>query len=285
MIYERAITPGEWVRMEVNGDMGENLRLMEAATDGFDLADEQPVRVWLSWSLAERPTSEIAVEVSIVDRIGRPVGTGTRMIDTSAWHPGEFFTCHTLVTRQGLVPGAYALRVSVSDAWGAIMGTSTVGRLRVPLNMPAALPGDAQVSTAVFLTPDGNIRLRGYRVLPRDHTLFVDLFWQAGDPPGGDYTVVIRLMDDDGTVWAEVEGRPRQDSYPTDIWSAGEFVPDGYTLEIPGDVPVGTHTLAVSWRPTDGDELLPVAYRETDFVALARIVTEPDGGLQIWPAD
>jgi 4-amino-4-deoxy-L-arabinose transferase-like glycosyltransferase len=75
------------------------------------------------------------------------------------------------------------------------------------------------------------ISLYGYTL---DHTgadLQLTLVWRAEQPPTRDYTVFVHLVDEAGNILAQRDVMPMQNSYPTSLWAAHEFVVDNYSFD------------------------------------------------------
>ncbi|MGD8466741.1 MAG: DUF2723 domain-containing protein [Anaerolineae bacterium] len=89
------------------------------------------------------------------------------------------------------------------------------------------------------------------------------LHWQALQSPSHDYSVSLRLFDEAGEEIAQVDSQhPVLGTYPTSLWTAGEFVSDYYELQLPGDLPPGPYRWGVIlYRslPDGGWENLKVA--------------------------
>jgi hypothetical protein len=89
------------------------------------------------------------------------------------------------------------------------------------------------------------------------------LHWQALQAPSHDYSVSLRLFGEAGQEIAKVDSQhPVLGTYPTSLWTAGEFVSDYYELQLPGDLPPGPYRWGVIlYRslPDGGWENLKVA--------------------------
>ncbi len=75
-------------------------------------------------------------------------------------------------------------------------------------------------------------------------SLTVTLFWQATDgPTSSSHTVFTHLLGpakaDGGVVWAQHDGPPLDNSYPTTRWDQGEIIVDRHTFTVPADAPLG----------------------------------------------
>jgi hypothetical protein len=65
------------------------------------------------------------------------------------------------------------------------------------------------------------------------------------------------LVAADGTLVAQVDGWPQEGRMLTIQWQAGEYIEDGYLLEIPADAPPGPFTLHVGLYDAATDERQP----------------------------
>jgi hypothetical protein len=112
--------------------------------------------------------------------------------------------------------------------------------------------------------------LRGYRLNGDTDTLSLTLYWEALAAGEEDYVRFVHLIDpptgriveraDGSTV--QIDGIPRQESYPTSQWSAGEIITDPVTFSLAG-VPAGSYQLAVGFYPPQAPaERLPVREEE-----------------------
>jgi hypothetical protein len=94
--------------------------------------------------------------------------------------------------------------------------------------------------------------LYGYEVELNDD-LRVDLVWSARGSVAEDYTVFVHLVDADGRMVDQRDAMPRDNTYPTSLWVAGEYVPDTYRFEIPAP---GEYWLRAGlYRQADGARL------------------------------
>jgi hypothetical protein len=89
------------------------------------------------------------------------------------------------------------------------------------------------------------------------------LHWQALRAPSHDYSVSLRLFDEAGQELFKVDSQhPVLGTYPTSLWTAGEFVSDYYEIQLPADLPPGAYRWGVIlYRalPEGGWENLQVA--------------------------
>ncbi|MCL6431557.1 MAG: glycosyltransferase family 39 protein [Anaerolineae bacterium] len=120
----------------------------------------------------------------------------------------------------------------------------------------------------------GGIRLRGFDLHRpvRDgiaearpgEQLVLNLFWEATEAVGQDYTVFTQLVgsahnpDTNGPVWGQHDGEPVGGSYPTGRWKPGQTVVDRHVLKIDPDAPAGEYELHVGMYLLATLERLPV---------------------------
>jgi hypothetical protein len=79
------------------------------------------------------------------------------------------------------------------------------------------------------------------------------LYWQALLSEQPDYTRFVHLFDPDTeAVVSQNDGQPRNNSYPTSQWLAGEIVADTITLDLT-DVPPGAYEIATGFYWQEGE--------------------------------
>jgi mannosyltransferase len=71
--------------------------------------------------------------------------------------------------------------------------------------------------------------------------------WRSGFDLGQRYEVVLRLVDDQGRIWAERRSEPCGGWCPTDTWHMAQLHHDQHALWIPPGTPPGAYQLQVSW--------------------------------------
>ena len=124
------------------------------------------------------------------------------------------------------------------------------------------------------------ITLLGYRLskpdIQRSEPFTVTLYWEAQTAIEDDYTVFVHLTTDHVPPHAQDDGQPRDGSYPTSVWEAGEVVADPHVLRIPTSLPVGDYQLlAGMYLLETGERLLWLDHEGTprgDYVPLRKMV-------------
>lgn len=73
-------------------------------------------------------------------------------------------------------------------------------------------------------------RLTGYEWSA--DTANLTLYWEAVEPNGRDYTVLVHILDESGELAAQADSPPQNNKYPTSIWAAGEQIRDLHPLDL-----------------------------------------------------
>ena len=93
----------------------------------------------------------------------------------------------------------------------------------------------------------GSIRLVGADLPPdpvrAGTTLPVRLAWHAEQPPSGQYTAFVHLVDEAGQLRAQSDQVPVRGTRPTADWIAGEYVLDEHQLALPPELAPGAYRL------------------------------------------
>ena len=120
-----------------------------------------------------------------------------------------------------------------------------------------------EIQVPVDSTLGGAVHLMGYDItpssIPADDEIRITLHWQTLSPVSGDYNVYIRVLDDVGNVWGQVDRLPLGGLWRTNQWQPGAFIRDEYRLSLrPGTLPDVYH-LEVSMYSFATGETLGVA--------------------------
>lgn len=122
------------------------------------------------------------------------------------------------------------------------------------------LPSDAlfavDIQRPLGITPIPQVRLVGYDLLtdptPADTPVDVLLYWQALAPMDKNYKVSLRLLDDQGIVWAVRDGQLAGFWYPTYRWDTGEVVLGRHKIPLPPGIPPGRYELRAIFYDAEG---------------------------------
>ena len=131
---------------------------------------------------------------------------------------------------------------------------------------------------------DGQVSLLGYAVdrteLRPGDTLHLTLTWRAQREMAEGHNVFAHLLDEEGHLWGQHDGPPQQGDYPTNLWAAGEPVPDEHPIVVSPDAPPGTYTLSVGLYDWQSGQRLPAyspdgARLEEDRIILGQVQVLP----------
>lgn len=155
-----------------------------------------------------------------------------------------------------LAAGTYDITLYLEDAQQQVIGEIiTVGTLNVaavPRQFSPTQP--TQMKTAVW---QNRFQLNGYDLNQSPEQLSLTLHWQALTRPDKSYKFFIHLIDaNSGELVAQTDFVPRDWTYPTNWWEAGEFVVDTAVLPLE-TVGSGTYELRIGiYDPDSGERLL-----------------------------
>ncbi len=147
-----------------------------------------------------------------------------------------------------LARGVYLLQLHLADAGGALSARtpqgSELGAVYLqPVRVPhgPTLPED--LSALAHFGP--SIRLHGAQISqPADGRLNVELTWSAVHPIAANYSISLRLVNDEGRVVRQNDiDQLGYGFLPTSVWRPGEKIVDRYTLPPPTEA--GAHHLLV----------------------------------------
>ncbi len=232
------------------------------------------IKLALSWEVESTPGDCIALTLALRDTDGHPLAQTIGWADqlrTDRWYGGSRVTTTFPLPLPPMPPGDYALTLEAdpplypedSPLTATPITLTLLTRLPDRQNHPFP-PPDHPISA----TFGGAVRLLGYDVdsrQPTGGTMPVTLYWHVLHTMTRDAKVFVHLLGPDGYPVAQADGVPLGWSYPTTAWQPGDFLHDGYTLDL-SDVPRGNYTLAVGfYDPTTGQRL-PVIAEEAAVV-------------------
>ncbi len=152
-------------------------------------------------------------------------------------------------------------------------GERWYGDVRLATYGVAPLPGRPQTALDVWFggsvadSPAGGdalILLQGYAVAqvvpfePGD-VVPVTLFWEAGTAIEDPYKVTLQILDNEGSLSAQVDTVPRDGLAPTSNWERGQVLIDRYGILLPQALPPGQYSLVVAVYHAVTGERLPAA--------------------------
>lgn len=163
-----------------------------------------------------------------------------------------------------LAGGLYGLALRMGDTQ-IRLGTLEIAGIPRLFDAPAA---DRIVQTGL----GESFQLYGY-TLEIDGVVRLEFIWQALAETRTDYTVFVHLVNSSGQIIAQRDTMPVNNTYPTSLWAAGEFVIDSHEFL---DVPPGRYMLRAGlYDQTTGVRLRLKEHPQEDFIDLGTVIIEP----------
>lgn len=235
----------EWQRREsrtlcqAEGVALTGLRVPEAQIEGV------PLDFSAEWHASEDPLVDLRARWEVLDATGATValhegplapGSHTTMWSRLAWVRAPV----TLEMPPQMLHGPYHLNLTLlADA--AALQSCDLGALNIT-SRPRSfdLPTLAYPQQADF---DAELRLLGYDFSDSSEALALTLWWQAQAVPSHDYKRFVHVLAPSGEIVVQDDAMPRDWTYPTSWWVAGEVVSETITLA----VPPGEYRVGVGW--------------------------------------
>jgi hypothetical protein len=94
------------------------------------------------------------------------------------------------------------------------------------------------------------------------------LQWTATDSAAENYTIFVHLLNEEGELVAQHDGKPASGYAPTSTWGNGRPIDDRHQLLLPPDLPAGEYRLVAGLYNWQSNERLPLADGSVDGVLL-----------------
>ncbi|MDX1523481.1 MAG: hypothetical protein R3264_17780, partial [Anaerolineae bacterium] len=265
---------------------------------GYDLAKQvvkpgEVVSVVLYWETNVAPLTVNLQPFVHLDRLNE----WTTIADATNYTPGDVTTEsnlptfhwdtaryvrdeHDLIIPPTAEPQVYAVRAGLVDPdqtgalWPLAGGSGDTVHLALinvaPTAEPAPLAHPLQVP---FAGPADTIDLAGFEITAQDTArLEFSLAWRSRQTPQRDYTVFAQLLDMNQNLVASFDQPPRNGTYPTDTWLAGQTVIDPRFVPLTGIAP-GPYQLIVGLYDSATQKRL-VTPQGADFITLTTVTIE-----------
>ena len=256
-------------------ESGDEITLLGYSLLEDQLAAGDIAQITLFWQADQRPSRRYKVFIHVLDGADQIVGQrdaepGGGALLTTLWEPGEVVADNYGVPiHPATPPGKYRVEVGMYDPETGQRLTTPTGESQVwlePLTVerpPVPPPVPALEMQHSERAEFGDLALLGYDAyrlgfahqpdapLQPGDVVHANLYWQAVGPPGGDWQVMVGLVDSDGREWASLTGEPVVD-YPTSSWQTGDVWRGQFNLTLPGNMPPGRYRLRVQPIAPDG---------------------------------
>jgi hypothetical protein len=238
------------VEVPMNVVFGDAVRLIGYRTETSHTEHGQPAAITAFWEILHPTDRGYGIQVDVFDVHGQSLQLrerrtpGNNTLPTWRWPAGLVFAeTYQVVMRHGNFPTLIYFTVNFFDqvtgdllAWscpsvGEATCSNRLGRIAVSqsgperwrwLMMPAVAEFESGLDLLWFNLP-ANLRC--------DASLEVQFQWRARQTIGQPYAMFVHVLDAQGRLVAQHDQPPRGGRYPTDVWRAGDVVPDSIVIE------------------------------------------------------
>lgn len=222
------------------------------------LAEGDPLSVTVNWAVSRTPAEVYRAAWTLTGQDGPEASSYTTTTalapgsDPRLWEPPTPHDCafvqgrHHLELPRDLPPGDYTLTLQLFSEDGQPLGDPyEAGAVR--LEGRARAFDVPPLETPLEVRFGDQIKLWGYTLHQEGDALTLDVAWAALADPTIDYKIFVHLFDPaNEEIIAQLDTMPRDYTYPTSLWAAGEVVTETLALDL-GDVPPGTYRVALGW--------------------------------------
>jgi hypothetical protein len=257
LVYATALEAGETYRAQETAVPGLGFVGGEVFPQSIDIGD--PIIGFTHWSTGRRTAREWSACYELTSAGGEVVEDQC----TPLVFPPSSGEADQLVRSPFSIPlaqtpaqGSYRLSVRLEGAGGYGSGRFDLGPVYVSSGERQFRAPNPQTTLDVDL--DSTLALVGFDgPQVSSQSLDLTLFWQALEEMDISYKFYVHLFDArSGELAAQLDVVPRDWSYPTNVWDAGEYVSDSLSLPLSGIAP-GTYRIEIGVYHPDTGERLP----------------------------
>ena len=215
------------------------LGVIRAGYETEDVQQGQLVPVDIRWGAKDAVSADYDYCIHLISEAGELAQQECAPISpdwpTSRWQAGEVARSADTLRVDPLLPtGEYRFAVTLRDTLtGAAAGSELeLDSLQVNALPRVYTPPAPQHATTVRFGPD--IQLYGYDLNMEGETAKLTLYWGAERRMERSYKVFVHAVDSaTGEMLAQYDAAPRNWTYPTTWWDAGEVIADNAELSLP----------------------------------------------------
>ncbi len=225
-------------------------------------------KIRLRWGALAPPSNDYDACFQWVDQADKIVNAQCQPVyptwQPEKWEENELVRAsYSLIVPNDMPAANYTLQLALrNQATGQLQG-ETVG-----LGDIIVQPFDPEKT--VDFRWGGQISLNGYTLIAATEGVIAALFWQGLAPMDNGYKFFVHLVDPaNDAILAQTDLVPRQWSYPTYAWEAGEIVRDDIYLPIDSTLELDELLLRIGWYDEISGERLPASHSEDGATFLA----------------
>jgi uncharacterized membrane protein len=263
-----------------NNENGDEIVLLGYSLLDNRLAAGDIAQAALFWQADQTPSQRYKVFVHVLDEDNQIVGQrdaepGGGMRLTTLWEPGDVVADnHGILVHPATPPGTYEVIAGLYDATTGQRLVTPDGADHVrlePLQLerpPTAAPVAALGMQHEAMADFGQLALLGFDAhklgfahqpqtpLRPGEVVHVNLYWQAGNQPGGEWRIIVALLDGNGRRAASLTTVPVP-GYPASLWQEGDVWRGQFNLLLAENLSPGSYRLEVQALRPDGVLLEP----------------------------
>ena len=260
---------------ELASDNGEAVRLIGYSLTKTDYVPGDALAVVLFWQPVTPFTSDVDVNIQLVDLAGQPVVSQANAVVFGRYLARQWTVGYPVRDPQQLIippqtsPGDYTIRIGLSQAGAerpfvdSVSGSDFVNLQRITVS--GGRPHNftsPQVPYTLQATWGEDIQLIGYGPVSGRHVpggnVVLPLYWRSLGPINTSYTIFVHLLDEHQQIRGQADSVPGTGTLPTTGWIPGEYLQDSYAFQIQKDAPPGSYHLEVGVYDADTGSRLPV---------------------------
>jgi len=245
-------------------ELAPGIGLTEVISSTSTIGPNTPLETTVMWATSQEQDEDLKAELALTDAGGERQQVVTfepvSGWPTSKWPANALGRGHYAFRVDPRLPGgAYDLTLSLVDPeTGERRGRATVIREDLGMEMPPRLFTRPAMETVIDARFGEALHLLGYDARSEDDTLVIGLYWQALRRMDESFKFFFHLYDrETGEIVAQQDAVPRDWTYPTDWWEAGEIVLDDARLSLQS-LSSDRYELAVGVYDPETGERLPI---------------------------
>jgi len=252
----------------LNVQFGDEIQLLGYGLSETAVSPDESLSVTLYWEGLKPMSENYAVALHVVDAAGS-VSASLDTIPyrgryaTAVWPPRQpFQDQYNLSLASEAAPG-------LATIWLTVYPWRQTERA-LPVTVDSLDVGNSLQLAQIKINPENDLRytpinplnatfgqvarLTGYDLSSDASNL--TLYWEAVQPDGRDYTVLVHILDKSGELAAQADSPPQNNNYPTSIWVAGEPIRDTHLIDL-SQLPPGQYTILVGLYDSQTGQRLP----------------------------